>query len=84
MSLQSSVKKGDWVKLTSTSGSSVVGQAAEDLSLGGPAQFQVVIGGDRRSNGTISEVYKIIVNVNFWTVEVLMGNMVGQGARDER
>ncbi|UDL16264.1 hypothetical protein SEA_KOZIE_68 [Microbacterium phage Kozie] len=71
MSLQQALRRGDWVRLSSKTGSQIVGQAAHDMATIGPAALTVVVKGDPGENAQT-----LTVNVNFWDVSVLMGNLL--------
>jgi len=71
------LRAGDWVKATSTVGCTVVGQAQHDLAgWGGSAILHIAIAGDHNLDAST-----VRININHWNVEVLMGNLVGEGVR---
>ena len=81
MSLQSRLRKGDWIKATSdTTGCVLIGQADRDIGLTGFAALGVVIQGDGGSPQIIE------INVNYWDVvrerANIIGGMEGHGRQD--
>lgn len=77
MALNGNLKKGDWIKLTSKTGSVIIGQAGHDKDRGGYARLEVVVGGDNTLTRP-NEVDVITVNVNYWDVEMTHRNLAGQ------
>lgn len=71
MTLSQALRRGDWVSASSPTGSKIVGQATHDISLGGPAALTLALAG-----GPGDRVQTITINVNFWTTDRLMGNLI--------
>lgn len=68
MILKRQIRAGDWVTATHIdTRSSITGQAAHDLKPIGPALLAVVLEPGKEFE----------INVNFWDVEVVRGNMLG-------
>jgi hypothetical protein len=71
MSAYLNAKRGDWVKATAKNGSSIIGQILEsDSSL---ANWVIAI------QDNSGQAIQLHINVNFWTVELLMGNLIPEG-----
>jgi hypothetical protein len=80
MSLRTPLRRGDWVKLESTSGSVIIGQAQHDKAVGGYSDLRVLVGGDLNSKREPAQTFTINVNMNYWTVTIVQpNNLVDEG-----
>lgn len=66
MSLQSSLKKGDWVEADHADGGHIIGQATHDMSRIGDASLKLKV--DLSST--------VEINVNYWDVKIVMANLL--------
>lgn len=75
MALNQALRRGDWVKASSKSGSVIVGQAAHDMSTAGFSRLTITIGGDN-AIAQPDSTQNVSINVNFWDIETMIHNMM--------
>lgn len=70
MSLNSKLKRGDWITATNTRtpGPKIVGQVAHDMNLIGPAILEVTLGE--------GPAERVVINVNFWNIVLTNSNLM--------
>lgn len=66
MSLERSLKKGDWIEAKNDEGAVIVGQAKHDMKTIGYAYLEV----------QVADNVVIPINVNFWDVKRLKANLI--------
>lgn len=70
MLLKNKIHRGDWIVATNIdTKASITGQAAHKLQPIGPALLEVMLEPDKST----------MINVNFWDVDVIHRNMLGEG-----
>jgi hypothetical protein len=77
MSLNTPLRRGDWIKLESTSGAVIIGQAEHDKATGGYSDLRVRVGGDLNSKREPAETFTLDVNMNYWTITIVQPNNMG-------
>lgn len=70
MAIKESIFPGDWVRIESSGGSVIEGQANSEIYLGGSAILSITIADDAENTQSVN------INVNFWDVKVVKKNAV--------